>query len=155
MEKVIMRKTFLDWILYILLYLWQLPQNIVGLVFLLYFKIFHGATLIDQTKWSAAYSSKGMAGGISLGAYCFLSESQARRKENIAHELLGHTPQSRLLGPLYLIVIGIPSLLNATFDFTKCYFDFFTERSANRNAGLGVDEFCNLYFLNKEENKES
>lgn len=147
-----MKKTFLDWILYILLYLWQLPQNVVGLVFLLYFKIFHGATLIDQTKWSTAYSSKGMSGGISLGAYCFLSESQARRKENIAHELLGHTPQSRLLGPLYLIVIGIPSLLNATFDFTKCYFDFFTESWSNHNAGLLVDDFCNLYF--KPEEKE-
>ncbi len=64
-------------------------------------------------------------------------------KEEISRRLLvheyGHTVQSLILGPLYLIVIGIPSTL---WGFLPCcnkkrvkeqlsYFSFYTESWAN------------------------
>ena len=92
-----------------------------------------------------------MAGGISLGPICIVSKSLAKSPATIAHELDGHTVDSKIFGPLYLIIVGLPSLLNATFGFTKCYYDFFTERWANKHAKLEVTEYCTLNF---KENKE-
>ena len=49
-----------------------------------------------------------MRSGICLGDYIVL-----KRKDNedgIKHEY-GHSIQSRILGPLYLLLIGLPSLL--------------------------------------------
>ena len=144
-----MEKNVFEWVAFILLFIWQLPQNILGLCFLLYFKLVKSLELVDKTKWSYAFKSKYMTGGISLGTFCFLSRLSAERKEDVAHELVGHTFDSRLMGPLYLIIIGLPSILNAMFDFTECYFDFYPEKRANNNAGLEVDEHCRLKF--KEE----
>jgi hypothetical protein len=55
----------------------------------------------------------------------------------IAHEY-GHMEDSKIFGWFYLFVIGIPSLLNNKFKFTKCYYDFWTEKRANKHAGLEV-----------------
>ncbi len=146
-----MERTILDWVIYCLLFIWQLPQNIVGAAMWLYFKLMGDVEKIEATKWSVAYESAYMSGGISLGSFCFLSQNLATEKESVAHELKGHTVDSRIMGPFYLFIIGLPSLLNAMFSFTKCYFDFYTEVRSNRHAGLGVDENCRLYFLNNKE----
>ena len=87
-----------------------------------------------------------MSGGISLGPIAYVSERSG--EETIAHETDGHTVQSKILGPLYLLVIGIESFLWASFyDYKKhCYYDFYTESWANRCAGLTVDDKCRLRF---------
>ena len=74
-----------------------------------------------------------MGGGISLGEYIFLNNN---RVASIKHEY-GHSIQSKYLGPLYLLVIGIPSLLWAMFG--KCedaYFRFYTERWDDKLGGV-------------------
>ena len=51
----------------------------------------------------------------------------------------GHTRQSLLLGPLYLPLVGLPSLLWATWWTplrSTSYFRFFTERWADRLGGV-------------------
>ena len=141
-----MKKNLFEWIAYILLYIWQLPQNIIGVIMWLYFKFSGDVKGISKTQWSSAYSAKSMRGGISLGMYCFLDENLSKKRESVAHELLGHTLQSRILGPLYLLIIGIPSLMNAMFGFTECYYSFYTESWANYNAGLEVTDRCKLKF---------
>ena len=141
-----MERTILDWVLYCLLFIWQLPQNIVGAAMWLYFKLMGDVEKIEATKWSVAYKSTYMAGGISLGSFCFLSRNMATRKEYVAHELKGHTKQSRLLGVFYLFIVGLPSILNAIFGFTKCYYDFWCEKWANNLAGLTTDKYCGLSF---------
>lgn len=83
-----------------------------------------------------------MSGGISLGPFAYVSKSSGYA--TIAHETDGHTTDSKLMGPLYLFIIGIPSLLNAAFDFTKCYYGFYTEKRANRFANLEVTDRCAL-----------
>lgn len=66
-----------------------------------------------------------------------------RDKEFITKHELGHTIQSKYLGPLYLLVIGIPSImwvglrrivpiLRKRYD----YYDFYPEHWANKLAGL-------------------
>lgn len=57
----------------------------------------------------------------------------------VRHEW-GHTRQSLILGPLYLIVIGIPSIIWAATHRTiapnKPYDWFYTESTANKLGGL-------------------
>ena len=90
-----------------------------------------------------------MNGGISLGNFIFLSKYSAQRETAIAHEY-GHTVDSHIMGPLYLILIGLPSILNAWLHITDCYYSWYPERWANKHAGLGVDSRCRLYFLDKK-----
>ena len=76
-----------------------------------------------------------MRGAVTLGDYVFVGLTSEYRK-TVKHEL-GHTIQSKILGPLYLIVIGIPSItycgLRRLFSSLrkKNYYDFFSEKSAN------------------------
>lgn len=127
----------------LLLFIWQLPQNLVAVVMMLFLG---KRVVVDKTDWCTCYKGEHMSGGISLGSFAFVSPYLSTKPEAIAHELKGHTYQSRILGPLYLIVIGLPSLLNAWIGFTDCYYDFYTEKNANKHAGLTTDEHCKLIF---------
>ena len=82
---------------------------------------------------------------ISVAIYDYYPQKQGRKKQYellkrlLVHEY-GHTLQSLILGPLYLIVIGIPSTLwgflpnlhKKRKDEQISYFSFFTEGWANR-----------------------
>jgi hypothetical protein len=140
------KKSFWWWIVFILLVIWQLPQFIVAVVML---PFLGKMKLVGDRHFNFCFVADRMAGGISLGPFAYVSKAidrYDRREETIAHELDGHTVDSKIWGPLYLFVVGIPSILNAQFDFTKCYYDFYTERWANNHAGLTTDEKCNLVF---------
>ena len=84
---------------------------------------------------------------VSLGLFIFVSANPYYRgiptKEETASRLLvheyGHTIQSLILGPLYLIVTGLPSIVWASVPGLRkmrrkkqmSYFAFYTERWAN------------------------
>lgn len=80
---------------------------------------------------------------VSLGDYLFISTYAFNNQFStvIFHEY-GHSVQSRYLGPLYFIVIGIPCLLHILVRALskrarkKDYYDFFTEKWANVLGGL-------------------
>lgn len=94
----------------ILLYIWQLPQNILGLLLLL---IYGKERLYHRLNGRRFYYTGEMPSGISLGNYIILwCESYGN---SLKHEY-GHSIQSRILGPLYLIVIGLPSLCGNIYD---------------------------------------
>ena len=143
----IKEKTFLWWVIFILLVVWQFPQFLVSLMMM---PFLGKLRLIASRHFNFAWSGEKMRGGISLGPFAFLSEWKAGKPEYIAHEVDGHTVDSKIFGPLYLLVIGIPSILNAIFDFTECYFSWYPEKWANRHAGLVVDEYCRLHFADPE-----
>ena len=113
-----------------LLFLWQLPQNLVGLLLLLIYK---GNN--DKTNGIIVRRSLKMSGGISLGRYIIVN--QFARDKTIYHEL-GHCRQSMYLGWLYLIVIGIPSIVWAVLygkvikPTTNGYYNFYTEKWADK-----------------------
>ena len=113
----------------IILYIWQLPQNLLGLLI----RYIVRAELL----YSGLYAWK-LRSGLSLGSYIFVNEHCA--DSTILHEL-GHRKQSRILGPLYLLVIGIPSFLWASsrqlgLFKSKSYYWFYTEKWANKLGGV-------------------
>ena len=130
-----------------LLYLWQLPQNLLGLLLLgIYGRVlpidFRGEGWRSHLPSSMIYFIEGFHGGISLGRYVLISGYYASAYDVWAHER-GHSIQSMILGPLYLIVIGLPSLLWAAWwneDRARSYYSFYTERWADILGGVSRDE---------------
>ena len=79
--------------------------------------------------------------GLSLGLFVFLPKDAGDKL--LSHEY-GHTLQSLLLGPLYLFVIGLPSVIWAGLPALMrrrakrgiSYYAFYTERWADRWGGV-------------------
>ena len=118
-------------------YLWQLPQNLIGLIMSLILKSKGCKTEVYKnniiiTRWNNQ-------SGLSLGKYIFVSPTAS--KYVIKHEY-GHSEQSLRLGWFYLLVIGLPSLIwcncfeNYRLKHKKSYYSFYTEKWANKLAGL-------------------
>lgn len=125
----------------ILLYIWQLPQNICGLLLI---AILGWVIPIDfRGPWhrlpsSLLFLNSRMKGGISLGRYIILNGQYTTDFKTWYHER-GHSIQSMILGPLYLFVIGIPSLLWAAWwnpSRKVDYYWFWTEAWADRLGGV-------------------
>ena len=114
----------------VLLYIWQLPQNILGLLFLL---IIRGEQKHKLNGIDFFYS-QGFQGGISLGKYIITG---SKGEVHIRHEF-GHCIQSKILGWFYLPIVGICSGLHAWL--CKCrrhsYYDFWTERWADKLGNI-------------------
>ena len=124
---------------------WGIIQTLFGfVVFLVNIKhkhyFYHGAIVTER----------GAPSSVSLGMFIFVTTNpmKDKRTENripddelsnrlLVHEY-GHTIQSLILGPLYLIVMGIPSTMWGFLPSCQkkrnggvSYFSFFTERFAN------------------------
>lgn len=132
------------------LYLWQLPQNLIGLVLLM---IYRPDIKCTAKNGNLVYFSKDMPGGISLGKYSIIDKDyytyvakcdmdKTMELDVTKHEALGHGTQSRILGPFYLPVIGLPSIIWAALygsvvAYTKNgYYMFYTEKWADELAGI-------------------
>ena len=93
---------------------WGLPQTLLGaIVFLKYIrcphKIYRGC--ID-TRWNSR-------GGMSLGLFIFTPKEEDDRRSMVRVHEYGHCIQSLLLGPLYLIIIGIISYSWANIPYFR------------------------------------
>ena len=113
-------KSFKEVLKFILLFLWQLPQNLLAIVMI---PFMGKLKFVKYDNYCYAFEVINMPSAISLGSFIYLSAYHAKRETVIGHEY-GHVIQSHKLGWLYLLVIGIPSLLNAAFNFTECYFSY-------------------------------
>ncbi len=130
-------------IINIILYIWQLPQNLLGLLLLaIYGRVipidFRGDGWRSGLPSSMLYFIDGFPGGISLGRYILVSGRSFTDSKVWYHER-GHSIQSMILGPLYLLVIGLPSLLWAAWwnpDRKVSYYWFYTERWADKLGGV-------------------
>ena len=138
-------KKLLDCIIKALLMLWELPQNIIGALLFIFFAVFSDSVILDDDDPLEMYSPM-MRGAISLGifrvyAYKYLGNG-ARYVELVRRHEKGHRKQSMMLGPLYLIVIGLPSLIWAALHSsvrrlrTVDYFSFYTEKWADRLSNV-------------------
>ena len=121
----------------VLLQIWQLPQNLVGLVFGWFLKGKERHPGLQGIPGNIRLISGGnMHGGISLGNFVYFRKPAYDRL--LRHES-GHCRQSRILGPFYLLVIGLPSLLWALWwhpGRPVPYSWFYTERWADRLGGV-------------------
>ena len=126
----------------ILIYIWQLPQNLLGLVMLIFFRV-SDKTSEMKTMGVLVCFADSMRGGISLGRYIFLSSMYCGRScedKTVNHEL-GHCRQSMRLGWLYLPIIGLPSIIHACLykyepSNPDGYYNFWTEAWADRLGGV-------------------
>lgn len=148
-----MKKNIWEWIVYLILFIWQILQNLIGIGFWIYFKLRGDLEAIVTNKYSKVYRSKYMSGGISLGCFAFVSNYYSNMKTVILHEQ-GHFFQSKLLGIFYLPTVGISSLIHAWLHDPKksCYYNFWCEAWSNKVSGLGVDKLCRLYIKERTTN---
>jgi hypothetical protein len=128
----------IKWVLFFIVqWTWGFLQSFLGLMLFIRFRHckrfgYHGALGVLH---DAPF------GGVSLGMFFFVNGARDEKwiKESIVHEY-GHCVQSLLLGPFYLFVIGIPSIVwcNAKRNIKKretkgvSYYSFYPEKYANR-----------------------
>lgn len=126
---------------------WELPQTLVGALLLLFLK--EKPLRIIYYADQKVYLYDRFNGGISLGYYTHLDWNAKDHNNNtireglkrsVKHEAKGHGTQSKWLGPLYLFVVGLPSIIHCAIHIL-CgrkwdYYSFYTERSADRIAGI-------------------
>jgi hypothetical protein len=96
----------------LLLFLWELPQNLLGLLVWLALR----KRILSRETEDGRILLRVSDFGLSLGTFIFWSMADpavvskpAGRTNNRVHEL-GHAVQSRRLGPLYLLAVGLPSV---------------------------------------------
>ena len=95
-------------IFYLLQFTWGFTVNLAGLlVFLCCRKHFQSKTFRN----AIVTYLPGNRGGLSLGIFIFLSVRDTREDSRLCAHEYGHTIQCLLLGPLYWVVIAIPSVI--------------------------------------------
>jgi len=133
----------------LILYIWQLPQHLFGLLLIkitnagkwktcgVYWYWFDG-----NKNWFNRFFS-----GVSLGRYILLPYNDWN---TIKHEH-GHSKQSVILGPLYLLIVGIYSAVFCnlwdrlfhknwnTYDRHYWYYTRWTEKWADKLGGVDRD----------------
>jgi len=125
---------------YLLQFTWGIFQNIIGFILTIKYRkgkreYYHGSVITyHEESW----------GGISMGIFIVMNGKRDPEwiRSTRVHEY-GHTIQSLILGPFYMLIIGIPSFIwcNAkrfrTLRKEKgvSYFSFYPEKWANH---LGV-----------------
>ena len=96
-------------LIWLMAFTWELPQTLLALLFMVVFR----TRPMDHRKRIRKTHSNGYLTCFSLGEFIFFSWRDIGSwdwEETQRHEL-GHSIQSRILGPLYLILIAIPSVL--------------------------------------------
>jgi hypothetical protein len=118
------------------MFLWQLPQNIVGLIFTMFWWVNTGSISREFLGHKIYFATKlpFSAGGISLGCFVWVKRfyymaydsygemTEATYFENeIAAHGLGHQIQSKYFGPVYLIVALAMMVYSAIFQSKREY----------------------------------
>lgn len=132
------------------LVIWELPQNVLGALLLGVTKTIGAAQEVSIEQGRVFVRANGI--GISLGHFVFYTDRSTRwyRADPLMkrHEH-GHTFQSRWFGPLYLPVIGVPSVMRATYAVAyrevtgqkwRGYYDGYPEKWADRLGGISAEE---------------
>jgi hypothetical protein len=131
-----------------LLFLWQLPQNLVGYLWLFIQDtsagILESGTVILKSGFETrvVYLCNKSNSAVSFGNLIFINGFSPDEERNfktlcetyletIRHES-GHAIQSRYLGLFYLIIIGLPSFISASISSPSQHSRFYTEKWANR-----------------------
>ena len=126
------------------LFIWQILQNLVALAMM---PFLGKMTLMYKKRYCWSFYCTNMRGSISLGNFIFLGS----KSDTTAGHELGHVVDSHWMGPLYLFIIGIPSILWAAKFKTGNYYKFYTERRANRHSHLHTEDHPLYSYLRWDE----
>lgn len=120
----------------VILFLWCLPQNILGF----FVWLFNEAIGAQSATYKGAVVTRwNYGGGISLGIFIFVPIYSGGK--TLQHEY-GHTRQGYRLGWLYLLIIGLPSIIwagcfgNYRKKHEISYYAFYTEKWADKLGGV-------------------
>ena len=97
---------------------WGAVQSLLGLIAMLLLgnqkRGFYRCAVLTEYDIDSAPKHMRRLGCVSLGMFIFVGTHKGASREQvhaiISHEY-GHTFQSLLLGPLYLIAVGVPSFI--------------------------------------------
>lgn len=92
-----------------LLYLWQLPQNLLGLCVIKFTKAIKKSHKTGIVYWC----TNKYRFGVSLGNYIIIG---GYASDNTVKHEHGHQYQSLYLGWLYLLIVGLPSIVRNIWD---------------------------------------
>jgi hypothetical protein len=126
---------------------WEAPQSLLGALNLAAQRLAGNVERVERRQGRWLVKLRG-AGAVSLGYVVFWSTHDTAfvrvNPDNDRHEW-GHALQSRLLGPAYLLVVGVPSSLRAAYATAQWvvtrspwdgYYDGFPESWADRLGGV-------------------
>ncbi len=132
----------------VLLWIWQLFQNILGLTLVAITNAVAMSRTIDgeTVVYYVARRFNHTWSGVSLGNYIVFSVDAFADETSVRHEH-GHQIQSEYLGPFYLIVVGLPSFLRNIWDRfahikwtnkqrVDWYYSHFPENQADKFGGV-------------------
>ncbi|NLP48201.1 MAG: hypothetical protein GX345_04565 [Clostridiales bacterium] len=95
---------------YLVQFTWALPQNLVGAIAFLIMSRKHEYERFHNSF--ITYVERENFGGVSIGIFIFINPS---RKDDWLHDTkiheYGHTIQSLFLGPIWIFVIALPSVI--------------------------------------------
>jgi hypothetical protein len=133
----------------VLLYIWQLPQNLLALIWTGIFSLFHKKEEVTEFRGIKYIWFQKWSGAVSLGNYVLIGTFYKNRLDTMNHEY-GHTCQSRKQGWFYLLLTGLPSgiwnlidriLMRTCKDWTwqksyKIYYSMPWEKKADEYGGV-------------------
>ena len=131
-----MKKFLLD----VVNWTWCFPQTLVGFIVKCITKGKKREVDIGDKRYTV-YDCNLKSGSVSLGKYILLGKGHTYSRSTIKHEF-GHQLQSYMLGWLYLLVVGIPSVIwcNCFQQYrartNTDYCSVFPENWANKLGGV-------------------
>lgn len=104
---------------YSIQFTWGLSVNLAGL---LVFLCCRARFPSDRFRNGIVTYLPGNSGGLSLGIFMFLSVPNTANSSGLCAHEYGHTIQCLFLGPLYWIVVAVPSVI------WRCFFEGYREK---------------------------
>jgi hypothetical protein len=140
----------MQFLILIALFVWELSQTLIGLLVLVYIKSGKDMLKIERDGYRIFIETHKI--GVSLGWFIFWTPAGNRfahlTNDCRMHEY-GHARQSAMLGPLYLIIVGIPSLSRVIYSRYyrrkygqnwANYFNAFPENWADKLGGVTIQK---------------
>lgn len=137
---------FFKWLWRCVLFAWELPQNIGGLA--TYLNLRRKGKILKTEFAQERFFIETPHRGVSLGLFVFWTRRSNRHK-NLPNDCkmheFGHSIQSRMLGPLYLVIVGLPSAVRHLYSIWHirqtgknwdAYYAGFPENWADKLGGI-------------------
>jgi RHS repeat-associated protein len=113
---------------------WELPQQLAGVTTGVVNNWFGNVRSVSHSEGATLVETQSSGwGGFTLGSVIHAQRgTEASASDNLFVHEYGHYLQSRRVGPLYLPVVGAPSLVSAVVNDYQGHKQFWTERWADR-----------------------
>lgn len=113
---------------------WELPQQLAGVTTGVVNNWFGNVRSVSHSEGSTLVETQSSGwGGFTLGSVIHAQRgTEASASDNLFVHEYGHYLQSRRVGPLYLPVVGAPSLVSSVVNDYQGHKQFWTERWADR-----------------------